>query len=135
VVDSMVADGALLRSGHRVRLPEGRPSLDPIMRERVDQLLATLASGGATPAPAAAVATRLGIPPALVDQLRAAGELISVAPRIDYPRDEWLEISRRLDRLATDGPLTVRIVRDDLDTARRFAEAILQHWNRLRTRR
>jgi hypothetical protein len=103
------------------------------MRERVDQLLATLASGGATPPSAAAVATRLGIPPALVDQLRAAGDLISVAPRIDYPRDEWLEISRRLDLLATDGPPSVRLVRDDLDTARRFAEAILQHWNRTRS--
>ena len=105
------------------------------MRERVDQLLATLAAGGATPPPVNGVATRLGIPPALVGQLRAAGELVSVAPRIDYPRESWLEISRRIDLLATDGPPSVRMVRDDLDTARRFAEAILQHWNQSRDRR
>lgn len=135
VVDGMVAAGALLRTGHRVQLPGAGQSLDPIMRERVDQLLATLAAGGATPPPVNGVATGLGIPPALVDQLRAAGELVSVAPRIDYPRESWLEISRRIDLLATDGPPSVRMVRDDLDTARRFAEAILQHWNQSRDRR
>lgn len=132
VMDGMVVAGALLREGHRVQLPDASPSLDPIMRQRVNRLLATLAAGGATPPPADAVATRLGIPPALVDQLRAAGELISVAPRIDYPRDTWLMISRRLDQLAADGPPSVRMIRDDLDTARRFAEAILHRWNELR---
>lgn len=132
VVDGMAVAGALLRTGHRVQLPDGARGLDPIMRERVDQLLAALASEGASPPPAAGVATRLGIPPALVDQLRATGELICVAPRIDYPRATWLEIARRLDQLASDGPPSVRLVRDDLGTARRFAEHILQHWKALR---
>jgi hypothetical protein len=135
VVDGMVAAGALLRSGHRVQLPDGAPSLDPIMRERVDQLLATLAAAGATPPAAESVGTRLGIPPALIDQLRAAGELISVAPRIDYPRSAWLEISHRLDLLADADAPSVRRVRDELGTARRHAEAILRHWNRSRSTR
>ena len=103
VVDGMVAAGALLRTGHRVQLPDGRPSLDPVMRERVDRLLATLTAGGASPPPADGVATRLGIPPGLVDQLRRAGELVSVAPRIDYPREAWLEIARGVDDLAAGG--------------------------------
>jgi hypothetical protein len=76
------------------------------------------------------VAARLGIPAALVDQLRAAGELIAAGPRIDYPRDAWTEISDRLDRLAAAAPLSVRDVRDELGTTRRHAEAILRHWNR-----
>ncbi|MEX0626879.1 MAG: hypothetical protein WD402_10060 [Chloroflexota bacterium] len=134
VVDTMVAAGALMRTGHRLQLPEAGPSLDPIMRERVDQLLAALAARGATPPSADALAVRLGIPPALVDQLRGAGELVPVAPRIDYPREAWLEISHRLDRLAADDALSVRQVRDELGTARRHAEAILRHWNRSRTR-
>jgi hypothetical protein len=133
VVDGMVAAGLLLRTGHRVQLPEAGASLDPIMRERLDQLLATLAAGGATPPPAEAVAIRLGIPPALVEQLRTAGDLISVAPRIDYPRDAWLGISRRLNQIAGDGAPSVREVRDELGTARRHAEAILRHWNRARS--
>ena len=130
VVDGMVAAGALLRTGHRVQLPDAGQSLDPIMRERVDQLLATLAAGGASPPPAEAEAARLGIPVALVDQLRAAGELVSVAPRIDYPRQVWDEISHRLDRLAATRPLSVGVVRDELGTARRHAEAILRHRGR-----
>jgi hypothetical protein len=135
VVDGMVAAGTLMRSGHRVQLPDAGHSLDPIMRERLDQLLTTLSAGGATPAAADSLASRLGIPPALIDQLRASGELISVAPRIDYPRAAWLEISHRLDQLADGGAPSVRRVRDELGTARRHAEAILRHWNRSRSTR
>jgi hypothetical protein len=135
VVDGMVAAGTLLRSGHRVQLPDGAPSLDPIMRQRLDQLLATLAAGGAMPPAAESVGARLGIPPAVIDQLRAAGELISIDPRIDYPRAAWLEISHRLDLLADAGAPSIRRVRDELGTARRHAEAILRHWNRSRSTR
>ena len=130
-----MAAGVLLRTGHRVQLPDAGQSLDPIMRERVDQLLAILAAGGATPPEAESIGIRLGIPPALIDQLRAAGELVSVAPRIDYPRAAWLEISHRLDLLADAGAPSVRRVRDELGTARRHAEAILRHWNRSRSTR
>lgn len=133
VVDGMVDAGALLRTGHRVQVAGAGPSLDPIMRERMALLLATLAAEGVKPPAADTVATRLGIPPALVDQLRSAGELVAVAPRIDYPRDVWVQISHRLDRLAADGAPSVRKVREELGTARRHAEAILRHWNRARS--
>ena len=117
--------GALLRQGHRVGLASAASNLDPIMRDRVDQLLAELGAGGATPPPAERVAARLGIPPALIDQLRAAGDLVAVGPRIDYPRAAWSAVSAQLDRLAADTPLSVRGVRDALRTTRRHAEAIL----------
>jgi hypothetical protein len=135
VVDGMVVAGTLLRSGHRVRLPDAGRSLDPIMRERLDQLLITLSARGATPPSADSVGARLGIPPALIDQLRAAGELISLAPRIDHPRQAWLEISHKLDLLADASAPSVRRVRDELGTTRRHAEAILRHWNRSRSTR
>jgi hypothetical protein len=133
VVDGLVAAGTLLRSGHRVRLPDAAPPLDPVMRQRVDELLGTLVAAGSMPSAADAVARRLGIPPSLVDQLRSAGELVPVAPRIDYPRSVWADISRRLDRLSSDGAVSVRGVRDELATTRRHAEAILRHWNRTRS--
>jgi len=125
VVDQLVATGALSRSGHRVRSAEGRPALEPVMRARVDGLLRTLGAS-ATPSPAEQVATRLGIPAALLDQLRASGELVAVAPGIDYPRRSWAEISERLDRIAKDGDLSVRRIRDELRSTRRHAEAILR---------
>ena len=136
VVDGMVASGELLRTGHRVQMPTGAaPAFDPIMRERVDRLVTTLTAAGAKPRPAEGVAARLGIPAALVDQLRAAGELVSIGPRIDLTRASWNQISARLDRLAATGPPSVAVVRDDLDTARRFAERILQHWSEVRGHR
>jgi hypothetical protein len=133
VVDGLVSAGTLLRSGHRVRLPDAAPPLDPVMRQRVDELLGTLVAAGPMPPAAEAVARRLGIPPSLVDQLRSAGDLVPVAPRIDYPRPAWVDISRRLDRLASQGAVSVRGVRDELATTRRHAEAILRHWNRMRS--
>lgn len=128
VVDELVRSGTMLRQGHRVRLSEQGAGLDAAMRERVDLLVTTLREAGATPPPAEVVATRLGIPAALLTQLRASGELVSVGPRIDYSRDAWNVMSARLDRLAAASPLSVRLVRDELGTTRRHAEAILRHW-------
>jgi hypothetical protein len=129
LVDELVALGALRREGHRVGLAAAASNLDPIMHERVHQLLATLGASGATPPPAESVAARLGVPPALVEQLRAVGDLVPVGPRIDYPRSSWATISAQLDRLAVEAPLSVRGVRDALGTTRRHAEAIMR-WHR-----
>ena len=133
VVAVLVESGALLRSGHRVRLAEGAPALDELMRERVELLKATLTAGGAKPPSAESVAARLGIPSPLVDQLRAAGDLIGLGPRMDVTRDSWAAMAGRLDRLAKGGDPTVSAVRDELATTRRLAAAILQRWNRLRS--
>jgi len=133
IVDGLVASGALLRSGHRVRLPASEPELEPIMGERVDRLIAELGSAGAVPPPVDGVAARLGIPAALVAQLRASGRLVEIGPRMDYPREAWAGISDRLDRLASEVPLSVQVVRDALGTSRRHAEAILRQWNRVRS--
>jgi hypothetical protein len=135
VVDELVVSGAVRREGHRVSLPHEAPTLDPIMRERVDRLLATLREGGATPPPAEVVASRLGIPAALLDQLRAAGDLVAVGPRIDYPRATWATIDAQLDSLAVEAPLSVRTVRDALRTTRRHAAAIARRHAAERDRR
>jgi hypothetical protein len=133
VVDELVAWGALLRSGHRVRLSASEPELEPIMGERIDSLMAELGSAGAAPPHVDVVAARLGIPAALVAQLRASGRLVEIGPRMDYPREAWVGISDRLDRLASDVPLSVAVVRHAFGTSRRHAEAILRHWNRARS--
>lgn len=126
VVDELVASGALHRTGHRVSLSSRGPALDPTTGERLARLMEMLSADGATPQPAERVAARLGIASTLLDQLRVAGDLVPIAPRIDYPRGTWATICARLDRLAADGPLSVRRVRDALQTTRRHAEAILR---------
>jgi hypothetical protein len=127
VVDGLVASGLMLRRGHRVRLADHAPPLDPIMRDRIDRLLDGLRDSGAAPPPAEGMAARLGIPPGVIAQLRSAGELVAVGPGIDYPRVVWDEINARLDRLAMSGRLSVGRVRDDLRATRRHAEGILRH--------
>ena len=123
VVDDMGVDGRLVRTGRRVRLPDASPGLDPEMQERVDRLMDGLRAAGAEPPRVEGLAGRLGIPPTVIDQLRAGGMLRSIAPGIDYPADVWSALRARVDEMP--GNLNVARVRDHLRTSRRHAEAII----------
>lgn len=123
VIDDMGADGRLVRTGRRVRLPDARPGLEPEMQERVDRLMDGLRAAGAEPPRVDGLAGRLGIPPTVIDQLRAGGMLRSIAPGIDYPADVWSALRARVDEMP--GNLNVARVRDYLRTSRRHAEAII----------
>jgi hypothetical protein len=127
VVDGLVSAGKLARRGHRVRLAGHRPSLDPQQRERVDRLLDGLREAGAEPPRVDGIAARLGVTPAALAQLRNSGELVSVAPGIDYPRDVWESLRSHVDRLSRSGGMSVGRLRDELRTSRRHAEAILAY--------
>jgi hypothetical protein len=125
VIGEMRADGTVAGEGRRIRLPEHEPTLDPERRERVDALLEGLRSAGAAPPRIEGLAARLGIPPTVLDQLRAAGELVSIGPGIDYPRDRYLALAGRLDAMARGGRVSVARARDELRTSRRHAEALI----------
>lgn len=122
VIDDLVAAGRLVRHGRRVGLPGVAPSLDPQMQARVDRLLNGLRAAGAAPPRVESLAARLGIPPAVIDQLRVSGQLRSIGPGIDYPADVWSSIE---DRVRSLQGRNVARVRDELRTSRRHAEAIL----------
>jgi hypothetical protein len=123
VIDDMADDGRLARHGRRIGLPDARPGLDPEMAERVDRLMDGLRSTGAEPPRVDGLAARLGIPPTVIDQLRAGGMLRQIAPGVDYPADVWSALQARLSGMS--GALSVARVRDELHTSRRHAEAIL----------
>lgn len=123
VIDDLAADGRLVRSGRRLRLPEAQAGLDPEMGERVETLLAGLRAAGSNPPRVDGIAARLGIPPNVVDQLRTSGALRSIAPGIDYPADVWAALRARVDDMP--GSVSVARLRDELRTSRRHAEAIL----------
>lgn len=123
VIEEMADDGRLSRVGRRVGLPAARPEMDAEMADRVERLMEGLRSAGAEPPRVEGLAARLGIPPAVIDQLRGGGMLRQVAPGIDYPADVWSALQARLEGMS--GSLTVGRVRDELHTSRRHAEAIL----------
>jgi hypothetical protein len=134
-LDALVTTGSLVREGHRVRLVTHEPMLaDNAMRERVERLLAGLREVGSDPPRVGAVAARLGIPSDVVDQLRAAGELVDIGEGIDLPPDVLASLMGRIDEMARHGPLGVARVRDELRTSRRPAEALLA-WRRSRSGR
>ena len=123
VVDDLVTDGRLARTGRRIGLPDARPGLDPEMDERVGTLLEGLRAAGAAPPRVDGIAARLGIPPSVIEQLRAAGVLRQIAPGIDYPADVWSALRARVEDQP--GQPSVGRLRDELHTSRRHAEAIL----------
>lgn len=123
VIDDLAADGRLLRSGRRLRLPEEQAGLDSEMAERVEALLTGLRAAGANPPRVDGIAARIGIPPNVVDQLRASGALRQIAPGIDYPAEVWAVLRARVEEMS--GAMNVARLRDELRTSRRHAEAIL----------
>jgi hypothetical protein len=123
VIDGLVTAGTLVRSGRRLRLAEAEPGIDPEMTERVGRLISGLRSAGAVPPRVEGIAARLGIPPAVIDQLRAGGQLRQIAPGIDYPADVWSALRAKVESLS--GTITIARLRDELHTSRRHAEAIL----------
>ena len=123
VIEEMADDGRLRRTGRRFGLPDSVPGMDPEMSERVERLMEGLRSTRAEPPRVDGLAGRLGIPPTVIDQLRAGGMLRQIAPGIDYPADVWSAIQVRIGDMA--GSLSVARVRDELRTSRRHAEAIL----------
>ena len=123
VIDDLVTDGRLARNGRRIGLPDAKPGLDPEMDERVGKLLEGLRAAGAAPPRVDGIAARLGIPPSVVDQLRAGGVLRQIAPGIDYPADVWSRLRARVEEAP--GQPSIGRLRDELHTSRRHAEAIL----------
>jgi len=130
VIDDMAADGRLVRTERRIRLPDENPGLDPEMEARVERLLEGLRSAGAEPPRIEGIAARLGIPPNVLAQLRTAGILRSIGPGIDYPADVWSSLTARVQSMR--GPMSVARLRDELRTSRRHAEAILAALERSR---
>jgi hypothetical protein len=123
VIDDLVTAGRLVRNGRRIRLADAKTGLEPEMAERVATLLDGLRAAGAAPPRVDGIAARIGIPPSVIEQLRAAGQLRQIAPGIDYPAEVWSALRARVDGMP--GTVTIARLRDELHTSRRHAEAIL----------
>jgi hypothetical protein len=127
-IDRLVASGAVERRGRHVRRAGHEAAIaDREMAARVEALLAGLRELGADVPRVEAVAARRGIPPGIIEQMRAAGVLVRIADGVDYPSDVLHSLLDRIGALAESGPLTVARVRSGLRASRRTAEALLAY--------
>jgi hypothetical protein len=132
LVEDMVSRGRLVADGRRIRLSDHRPELGLDMRRRADELLGELRAAGASPPRAAAVARRVGLPEPVLDHLRATGELVAVAPEIDYPDDVYRQLrDAALGFAGEHGRLpSVAEYRSAIGASRRYAAALLERIRR-----
>lgn len=130
IVTELAARGEVERTGRRVSLPGRRPTLDPETRRRADRLLDTLRASGMGPPPVRALARDTGVSEAVVEHLRASGELIAVAADLDYPADTLRGAQVAFATLAsTEGEVRAARFRDVIGAGRRHAVALLEYFD------
>jgi selenocysteine-specific elongation factor len=93
---------------------------------------AQLREAGLTPP----IEAELGEDAAHLPALRAAGRVVRVGRSLHYHRDALAEAQRRVVALCErDGKVTIASLRDELGTSRKFAQALLEHFDAARVTR
>jgi selenocysteine-specific elongation factor len=119
-------------SGGRVRLAGHRAQLGSGESAAREQLLAALEQGGAAPPPVDARLT--GLPEArhraLVESLRAAGEVVAVGPHLfSAAALARLKEAVRAHGRARHGAIDIPVLRDELGTTRKYLIPLLEHFD------
>lgn len=124
--EMLIDDGATLRSR------AFRISLDPVRRQLADRWLAAL---HATPhAPPSAV--DFGIDPESVAALAHNQEIVRATDTVAYSAEAWANIVREtLAYIDTHGTITMAQFRDHFGASRKYAQAALEHMDRLKLTR
>ncbi len=125
-VADLVADGALVRqAAHRIEL-------DPERSQRADTYLELLqGSGFQPPTPEEA-----GIEPELARAMAALGSIVEIGEGIVFLPERIAEARAALiSVLATSGSVSLAEYRDLLGTTRRYAQALLEYFDRQRVTR
>ncbi len=120
--------GLLLEDGPLFRLPDHRITFDAAQRAVVDRYLAALAAQPyAPPAP-----TELGVSPELVAALAETGAVRKIDDSVIFAAaayDEIVAATRAI--LDAEGAITVARFRDRFGSSRKYALAVLEHFDRL----
>jgi selenocysteine-specific elongation factor len=129
VVDTLVADGRLARTGELLRDPRrSSGALPPDVVAAMDRLEATLAVPG--PPPFAEAARLARCPAEGVRALEAAGRIVRVESDLAWAGSTYRELEALALRLADPGPLTPAALRDATGTSRKYVMALLEDFDR-----
>ena len=118
--------------GGRVRLAGHRARLDTGENAARERLLAALDQAGAAPPPVDARLTGLPEPRhrALVDSLRAAGQIVAVGPHLfSAAALARLKETVRAHGRARRGAIDIPALRDELGTTRKYLIPLLEHFD------
>jgi selenocysteine-specific elongation factor len=104
--------------------PPVRPAPAPLSPSAIDTERRLLEGGPEPP-------TDAEFDPSDLAALREAGRAVRVSRSLHYHPDALTEIQARVVRLAqqNDGSVTLAQLRDDLGTSRKFAQALLEHFD------
>jgi selenocysteine-specific elongation factor len=112
---------------HRAKAPasdEPQPPAVPVLTESAGRLEARLRAAGTEPP------LDSELDPGDLAALRAAGRAVRVSRTLHYHADVLAEIRERVTALAQRrGSFTLADVRDELGTSRKFAQALLEHFD------
>ena len=135
IFEQLLKDGTLTHESDRFFLKEKEPKLSAAEQRLADQLTQIFEQARfATPRPDELPA-QLRLNPAFIDEvlmhLRHTGTLIELADQI-LIHATWLAESRRIleDHLRKHGRIRLADYKDLLDTSRKFAVPLLEHWDR-----
>ncbi len=133
MVASAAASGAVVDDGATLRLPGFHVSLAPAKRERADAFVAAArAQPYAPPGP-----HEFGLDPETLAALEHLGEIEKIADGVYFAPDAWRQlVADTLGYIDDHGTITLAQFRDHFGTSRKYAQAALEHLDRLKyTRR
>ena len=120
---------------------EPRPAAEaPPLDDGALMLAALLRSDGTTPRTDADLAAASGLVLAAAEErlrrLERAGQAVRVGPSLHFHPEPLSEIEARVIAICErDGSATIAGIRDELDTSRKYAQAILEHLDRTKVTR
>jgi selenocysteine-specific elongation factor len=135
LLDGLVAAGVLVRRESEIGLAGRAAKADPVEAERRARVEGAFRSARFSAPLEDEVRAKLGLNPSVfnpvLNALLRSGELVRLAPKVVYHRDT-LEAARVAvaGLLERRGSVTIAELRDRLDLSRKYAQAILEYFDK-----
>ncbi len=139
ILERVEAAGTVGTTRNFVHLGTDHPTYTPEEQRTRDAIRRAIADGGFTPPSIEEVGTRVGAGPVftkMVQSLLEDGTVVEIAPGIVYATEVLDDVARRVTaHVGASGEITVAQLRDALGTSRKFALALLEHFDGIRLTR
>ena len=135
MLDGLVAAGVLVRRESEIGLAGREAKTDPVEAERRARVEGAFRSARFSAPLEDEVRSKLGLNPSVfnpvLNALLRSGELVRLAPKVIYHRDT-LEAARAAvaGLIERHGSVTIAELRDRLDLSRKYAQAILEYFDK-----